>query len=107
MGTHLRLRTETPKRMTLQRKFNPPSRRRPRTVAVQPTIRVVAQFLVLVIGLMVVLTGMDGHSNRPSTEVRGEVELIDDPPLVVASSAPAVAIIDAMCITNIPTHEPC
>lgn len=95
--------------MTLQHKFDPPSRWTPRRVAA-PGIRVVAQFLVavLVVGLMVALTGMGGHSNRPSTEVRGEVELTNDTSrLGVAPTAPAVAIIDAVCITNTPTHEPC
>ena len=96
--------------MILQHEFHPPSRRIPRMVAVPPAIRMVVQFLVavLVVGLAVALTGMAGHSNRPSTEVRGEVELINyTPPLGVAPTAPAVAIIDAVCITNTPTHDPC
>ena len=94
--------------MTLQNKFDPPSRWPSRRVAVPAGIRVVAQLAVLVVGLMLALTGMAGHSNRPSTEVRGEVELINDTPrLGVATTAPAVAIIDAVCITNTPTHEPC
>lgn len=95
--------------MTLQHKFHPPSRRSRRRVGA-PAIRVVAQFLLamLVVGLAVALTGMAGHSNRPSTEARGEVELINDTPrLEVAPTAPEVVIIDAVCITNTPTHEPC
>ena len=96
--------------MILQQKFQPPSRRTPRRVAVPAAIRVVGQFLVAVLvgGLMVALTGMADHSDRSSTEVRGEVELINDTPrLEVAPTAPEVAIIDAVCITNTPTHEPC
>ena len=95
--------------MTLQNKFDPLSRWTSRRVAVPSAgIRVVAQLAVLAVGLMLALTGMAGHSNRPSTEVRGEVELINDTPrLGVATTAPEVAMIDAVCITNTPTHEPC
>lgn len=100
--------------MTLQYEICPPSRRAPRRVAA-PATRVVARFLVavfvvavLVVASAVALTGLAGHSNRPPTEVRGEVELINDTPrLDVGPTAPAVAIIDAVCITNTPTHEPC
>ncbi len=74
-------------------------------------MRVVSQFLVavVVVGVMVTLTGMAGRSNPPATEVRGAVELIDDAPRlgVAGDTAPSVAVIDAVCITNTPTQEPC
>jgi hypothetical protein len=95
--------------MTLQHKFHPPSRRSRRRVGA-PATRAVVDFLLamLVVGLAVALAGTAGQWNRPSTEVRGEVELINDTPrLEVTPTAPEVAIIDAVCITNTPTHEPC
>ena len=58
--------------------------------------------------LILALTGMGGHPHRPITAVRGEVEVVDRvPQLEIVPTAPSVAIIDAVCITNTPTLEPC
>jgi hypothetical protein len=94
--------------MTVQAEFHQPPRRGLGGVA--PGRRVVAQFFVavLVVVSMVALTAMASSSNRPPTEVRGDVELINDIPRVsVATTAPEVEIIDAVCITNTPTYAPC
>ena len=62
----------------------------------------------VVLGLILALTGVGGHSSRPITAVRGEVEVGDSVSrLEVVVTEPPVAIIDAVCITNTPTREPC
>ena len=62
----------------------------------------------VVMVLILAVTGMGGHPHRPMTAVRGEVEVVDNASQHgVVAAAPSVAIIDAVCITNTPTLEPC
>ena len=56
--------------------------------------------LVLAV-LMVALTSFGVQSNRPPTAVLGNVEVVD------TGTVPQVQLIDAVCITNTPTQEPC
>ena len=50
---------------------------------------------VALIALMVMLTGLGSQADRPPTAVLGAVEV------------PAVQILDAVCITNPESPEPC
>ena len=71
-------------------------------LALQPFVSAVVLVLILA------LTNMGGHPHRPITAVRGEVEFVDSvAELEGVATAPSVAIIDAVCITNTPTLEPC
>ena len=62
----------------------------------------------VVMVLILALTSMWGHPHRPNTAVRGEVEVVGSVAEVEPiATAPSVAIIDAVCITNTPSLEPC
>jgi hypothetical protein len=73
--------------------------------------------VALALLLLAILT-LGGHSMRsptpvpspalPPTAVLGEVQLIrENPRGEPESPVPSVEIIDAICITNTPTQEPC
>ena len=74
----------------------------PATIALEP--RAVTRTRRVLITLMLALsfTSMSCGSSEPETEVRGVVEVVE-----VKDASSEVELIEPLCITNTPTHEPC
>ena len=57
-------------------------------------------FITLTLSLS--FTSVSCGSSEPKTEVRGVVEVVD-----MKDASSEVELIEPLCITNTPTHEPC
>jgi hypothetical protein len=95
----------------------------PATVAHRPATLIRTRRLLIIVILALSFTSMSCGSSQPDTEVRGVVEVKDtssddrvvdakdtssDDRVVDANDASSeVELIEPLCITNTPTHEPC
>ena len=71
----------------------------PATIALNPRAVTRTRRVLITLTLALWFTSVSCGSSEPKTEVRGVVEAKD------ASSE--VELIEPLCITNTPTHEPC
>ena len=69
------------------------------TVALRPRAVIRTRRVPIIVMLALSFTSVSCGSSEPRTEVRGVVEAKD--------ASNEVELIEPLCITNTPTHEPC
>jgi hypothetical protein len=71
----------------------------PATIALNPRAVTRTRRVLITLTLSLLVTSVSCGSSEPKIEVRGVVEAKD--------GSSEVELIEPLCITNTPTHEPC
>ena len=74
----------------------------PATIALKSRAVTRTRRVFITLTLSLSFTSVSCGSSEPKTEVRGVVEVVD-----MKDASSEVELIEPLCITNTPTHEPC
>ena len=74
----------------------------PATIALNPRAATRTRRVLISLTLSLLVTSVSCGSSEPKTEVRGVVEVVE-----AKDASSEVELIEPLCITNTPTHEPC
>ena len=74
----------------------------PATIALSPRAAIRTRRVLIALMLALSFTSVSCGSSEPKTEVRGAVEVVE-----AKDASSEVELIEPLCITNSPTHQPC